>query len=52
VVPEAVLRRPDLPDPEPIDLVGAAGGSVAKRAVPALGVLVLLLLLIRVLRKR
>jgi carbon monoxide dehydrogenase subunit G len=45
-------RKLDLPDPEPIDLLGTAGAPLAKRIVPVLGGLALLLLLIRVLRRR
>jgi hypothetical protein len=37
---------------EPIDLVKAAGGAVAKRVVPAVGALVLLAVLFVVLRRR
>ena len=50
VTPE--VRAADLPDPEPIDLVGAAGGAVAKRVLPALGALVVVLLLVRWIRRR
>jgi carbon monoxide dehydrogenase subunit G len=46
------VRTVDLPEPEPIDLLGTAGAPLAKRVVPALGGLALLLLLIRVLRRR
>jgi carbon monoxide dehydrogenase subunit G len=48
----ATARKVDLPEPEPIDLLGTAGAPLAKRVVPALGGLALLLLLIRVLRRR
>ena len=37
---------------EPVDLVGAAGGAVAKRALPVVGALVLLVLLLRRRRHR
>ena len=37
---------------EEIDLLEAAGGAVAKRAIPAVTALVLLVLLIRRLRRR
>ena len=37
---------------EPIDLLESAGPAVLKRAAPALAVLVLLLILVRVLRRR
>lgn len=39
-------------EPEPIDLLDLAGGSVAKRAIPALGGLVALILLILFVKKR
>jgi carbon monoxide dehydrogenase subunit G len=45
-------RLVDLPDPEPIDLLGAAGAPVAKRLIPAIGALVLVLLLVRLIRRR
>ena len=45
-------RKLDLPDPEPIDLLGTAGAPVAKRRGPAVGVLALLVVLIRLLRKK
>lgn len=41
------LRRLDLPDPDPVDLIEAAGGAMMKRVVPALGFLGLVLVLIR-----
>jgi hypothetical protein len=46
------VRRLDHPEAEPVDLVDAAGASVAKRVVPlAIGGLVLLLF-VRGLRRR
>ncbi len=44
------VRKLNLPDPEPIDLMGAAGGSIARRAVPAAIILALLVIIIRSLR--
>lgn len=46
------VRKLDLPDPEPIDLMDAAGSSVMKRALPALGLLALIILILRVLRSQ
>jgi hypothetical protein len=37
---------------EPIDLLSSAGPAVVKRAAPALGALVLVLLVIRLIRRR
>lgn len=48
--PASVLDAPR--EAEPIDLVEAAGGAVAKRVVPAIGVLALLAVLFVVLRRR
>jgi carbon monoxide dehydrogenase subunit G len=45
-------RVVDLPDPEPIDLLGTAGAPVAKRLIPVIGALALLVLVIRLLRRR
>jgi uncharacterized protein len=45
-------RTIDSPEATPIDLLDAAGGSVMRRALPAVGVLVLLLLILRALRRR
>jgi len=45
-------RRIDAPEAEAIDLLDAAGGSMAKRLVPVLGGLIVLLALITVLRHR
>jgi carbon monoxide dehydrogenase subunit G len=43
---------PGRPEAEAIDLVETAGGAVAKRVVPVLGVLALLAVLVAVLRRR
>jgi hypothetical protein len=40
------------PEAEAIDLIDAAGGAVAKRLVPVLGVLALLAIAVAVLRRR
>jgi hypothetical protein len=45
--PAPVARRIDSAQAKPIDLLDAAGGSAAKRALPLLGVLVALWLLLR-----
>jgi carbon monoxide dehydrogenase subunit G len=45
--PVSGVRRIDSAQAKPIDLLDAAGGSAAKRAVPLLGVLVALWLLLR-----
>ncbi len=50
-VPAAGPRRIDSPDPDPVDLLDAAGGSVAKRAIPAAGAMAALVLFV-VLRRR
>jgi hypothetical protein len=52
VEPASVTRKLDLPDPEPIDLLGTAGAPVAKRILPAIGALAILLILIRLLRRK
>jgi carbon monoxide dehydrogenase subunit G len=44
-------RRIDSPEPEPVDLLDAAGGSVAKRLVPLIGV-ALAIALVVILRRR
>jgi len=44
------VRKLNLPDPEPIDLMDAAGGSVVKRAIPAAILLTILAIIIRSLR--
>ena len=43
----APVRKIDSPTAKPVDLLDAAGGSVAKRALPVVGVLVALWLLLR-----
>ncbi|HZE01337.1 MAG TPA: hypothetical protein VE155_06180, partial [Pseudonocardiaceae bacterium] len=52
--PSVLPVPPPMPPPmlEEIDLLEAAGGAVAKRAIPALTALVVLVLLIRWLRSR
>ena len=45
-------RKIDSPAATPIDLLDAAGGSMLRRALPAVGVVVLLLLILRALRRR
>jgi carbon monoxide dehydrogenase subunit G len=46
------IRKIDSPDPEPVDLLGAAGGSVLKRLVPVVGVIGAVLLILSVIRSR
>jgi carbon monoxide dehydrogenase subunit G len=46
------VRTIDSPEATPIDLLDTAGGSVMRRALPAVGVVVLLLLILRALRRR
>ncbi len=46
------VRRIDSPEPDPVDLLDAAGGSVAKRLVPVLGGVGALLLLLLIGRRR
>ena len=46
------IRRIDAPEPEPVNLLDTAGAPVAKRAVPAVGLLLLLLIIWRVLRSK
>ncbi|HVD29474.1 MAG TPA: membrane oxidoreductase, partial [Mycobacteriales bacterium] len=50
----ATATRPPGPrqEAEAIDLLDAAGGAVAKRLVPVLGIAALLAILIAVLRRR
>jgi carbon monoxide dehydrogenase subunit G len=48
------IRRINSPEPEPVDLLDAAGGSVAKRLLPLLGgfgVLILILVIVRSRRR-
>ena len=47
-----VTRKIDSPKAEPVDLMAAAGGSVAKRALPLAGLVAFLLLLLRRRRRR
>ncbi len=49
--PASVLDRPRV-EAEPIDLLDAAGGAVAKRLIPVVGVAALLAIVIAVLRRR
>jgi carbon monoxide dehydrogenase subunit G len=46
------VRRIDAPEPQPVNLLDTAGAPVAKRAVPAVGLLLLLLIIWRVLRSK
>ena len=46
------IRRLDHPEPEPVDLVGSAGASVAKRVVPVVIGGLLVLLFVRGVRRR
>jgi len=46
------VRRIDAPEPEPLDLLAAAGSPMSDRAVPVVAALVVLLVLWRLLRKR
>ena len=48
----SLVRPVPAPMAEEIDLLEAAGGAVAKRAIPAVTALILLALLIRLLRRR
>jgi carbon monoxide dehydrogenase subunit G len=49
---EPRIRKIDSPEPEPVDLLDAAGGSVAKRLVPLLGGLGVLILILLIGRSR
>lgn len=44
------VRRIDAPPAEPVDLVGVAGGSVVRRLIPAIGVVVALVLVCAAIR--
>lgn len=46
------VRRIEHPEPQPVDLIDAAGGSVAKRLLPLLGVVGVLLVLVMLRRSR
>jgi len=48
----ATVRRVEHPEPEPVDLMATAGGSVARRLAPVLGAVVVSLLLWRLLVRR
>jgi carbon monoxide dehydrogenase subunit G len=48
----SAVRVIDSPEATPIDLLDTAGGSVARRVIPAVGILLLLIIVIRVLRRR
>jgi carbon monoxide dehydrogenase subunit G len=50
--PSAVPRRIESPEPQPVDLIDAAGTPVAKRVGPIVAVIALLWLLRRLLRRR
>ena len=45
--PAPAVRKIDMPAAKPVDLLDAAGGSVAKRALPLIGVLVAVLIFVR-----
>jgi carbon monoxide dehydrogenase subunit G len=51
---QPTIRRPETAPAEPVDLIGVAGGSLARRAAPAaaMGLVAILLLLIRRRRRR
>ena len=49
---EQAVRKIDMPEPEAIDLLEHAGSPVLKRAVPVLGVAIVVFVLWRVLRRR
>lgn len=46
------VQRFDMPEAEPVDLLGAAGSPMLKRVVPPVVIALLVLLVIRVLRRR
>jgi hypothetical protein len=46
------IRKVDSPEPEPVDLLGAAGGSVGKRLAPIFGGIGLLIVILAILRSR
>lgn len=50
--PRPGVRTFDLPEPEPVDLLEAAGTPTLKRLVPPIVGLVLVLLIVRMLRRR
>jgi len=47
-----VVRQISSPEPEPVDLLDAAGGSVVKRAAPLAGAAIGLWMVLRLLRRR
>ena len=47
-----VVRKVDMAAAKPVDLLDAAGGSVAKRALPLAGLLVFVLVILRARRRR
>ena len=49
---EQAVRKIDMPEPEAIDLLEHAGSPVLKRAVPVLGLAIVVFVLWRVLRRR
>jgi carbon monoxide dehydrogenase subunit G len=52
-VPEVPkIRRIDSPDPKPVDLLDAAGGSVVKRLLPVIGGLGVVVLIVAIIRSR
>jgi hypothetical protein len=48
----AGVRKINSPEAEAVDLLDSAGAPLAKRVLPALGLLALVLLIIRILRNR
>ena len=50
--PRPEVRRISSPEPEPVDLLDAAGGSVVRRVAPLAGALFGLWLVVRLLRRR
>ena len=50
--PNDGVRKIDSPEAEPVDLMDAAGGAVAKRLVPVLAGVILLAILIWLLRRK
>lgn len=48
----STVRRVDHPEPEPVDLIDAAGGSVVKRVLPVLAVLAIVVVLLRLRGRR
>ena len=47
-----VVRKLNLPEPEPIDLMGTAGAPMMKRVLPAIGLVALIVLIVRLVRGR